>query len=95
MYFITSIKGFDKYGSTGSRTFGYYETYWEADHAVKRNTCDIHEYVYDYAVIEEIEPGIHAIAEKRWFYKFNHDYRIYSPIEEPEEAKGFINFSIG
>jgi len=98
MYFITGIEKLDKdYGIKGSRCFGYKKTFEEADLSVKENHCDINETIYDYAVIEFIEDGIHQICwnDKRWFYKFDYDKGIYEAIDEPEEVKRLCNFSIG
>ena len=98
MYFITGIEKLDKdYGIKGTRCFGYYKTFEEADQAVKCNSCDINETIYDFAVIEFIEDGLHSICleDNRWFYMFNYIFGIYERIEEPEEVKHFCNFSIG
>jgi len=96
MYFITGIEKLDKdYGVKGTRCFGYKKTWLEADHSVRGNSCDINETIYDYAVIEFIESGLHFICDKRWFYKFDYDKRMYEAISEPEEVKGLCNFSIG
>lgn len=97
MYFITGIKDLDKeWGTKETRCFGYKKIFEEADQAVKENWCDINETIYDYAVIEYIEEGIHQVCfEKRWFYKFNYDKEIYEAMDEPEEVKHFCNFSIG
>jgi len=97
MYFITGIEKLDEdYGVTGSRCFGYYKTFENADIAVRNNCCDINETIYNYAVIEFIEEGIHSICiDQRWFYKFDYDNGIYEEIDEPEEVKHSCNFSIG
>ena len=97
MYFITGIEDLDpEWGTKGTRCFGYKKTFEEADQTVKENRCDINETIYDYAVIEFIEDGIHQIClENRWFYKFNYEKRIYEAINKPEEFRGFCNFSIG
>jgi len=96
MYFITGIEKLDKdYGVNGTQCFGYKKTFEEADHSVRGNSCDINETIYDYAVVEYIESGIHNICQARWFYMFNYIFGIYERIEEPEEVKGLCNFSIG
>ncbi|HEY8805249.1 MAG TPA: hypothetical protein VIM42_09145 [Clostridium sp.] len=97
MFFITGIEQLNvDYGVTDSRCFGYKETFKEADQSVRENCCDINETIYDYAVIEYIESGLHQTClAKRWFYMFNYIFGIYERIEEPEEVKGLCNFSIG
>jgi len=79
----------------GVRTFGFYSTFEEADKAVRENRCDLSEYTYNYAVIEEVPEGIHSFAQNRWVYKFNDSKKTFEPIDEPEEIKHFSNFSMG
>lgn len=97
MFFITAFQELDSEigGIKNSRCFGYYPHFETANNAVKNNMCDINETIYDYAVIENIEPGIHSIYTDRWFYKFNYKTGMYESIEEPKEVMHFCNFAIG
>lgn len=96
MYFITGIEDLDpEWGTKGTRCFGYKKTFENADKAVRENWCDINETIYDYAVIEFMRDEIHPDCLERWFYKFDYDKGIYEAINEPEEVRGFCNFSIG
>jgi hypothetical protein len=98
MYFITCflLDSNEKHWPVkSSRCFGYYEDLETAETAVKGNWCDIHEYTYEYALIEKIEPGIHSIANERKCYKWNDNIECYLPCDEPKEIKGVCNFAIG
>lgn len=98
MYFITTFEKIpsEEMGSIGrSRCFGYFTTLWESHNAIVNNTLDIHEGIYFYGVIEYIEQGIHQIASERWFYKYNEELDEFEIINEPEELKHIVNFSIG
>lgn len=100
MYFITCFEkiGTDDYGwlETGAvRTFGYYDNFEYADEALRQNCCDMYEYLYMYAVVEKIDPGIHPIAEKRWFYKYDEEKDGFYPIREPKELEHYINIALG
>lgn len=97
MFFITAFEDLDKeWRYKGSiRCFGFKETFEEADIAVRENWCDINETIYNYAVIEEIDSGIHPDVKNRWFYKFDYDKGVYEPIDEPEEMKRFCNLALG
>lgn len=99
MYFITCFQKIDEdnYGlSVGaSRTFGYLDNFDEANDALKYNVCDMHEYLYRYAVIEKIGTGIFPIAEERWFYKYNEEKGGFYPIEEPKEFEHYTNIALG
>jgi len=77
------------------RTFGYYSDKATTFKAVKENWCDLFEYLYEYAVIENIPEGIHPMCEERWFFKFNQKTREFEPIEEPIEFEHLINFALG
>lgn len=101
MYFITafnqiSIDKQTKILDMGiQRTFGYYDNFDHADEALRQNCCDIHETIYHYAVVEKIDAGIHPIAEKRWFYKYDKEKDGFYPIEEPKEFEHYINIALG
>lgn len=90
--FIYLITTFDKlepderYGySLGStRSVGFRYSFELAEEVVKTNMCDIWEYCYDYACVEELAPCLYPDAERRWFYKYNREINGYEPIEEPD-----------
>ena len=86
-----------------SRIPCFYHTLKDAKFTVENNVCDIWEYCYDYAVIEEVDIGCYPYCRKRWFYKWELDesqickpYKgRYIPIDTPEELKDIFNFAIG
>ena len=94
-YFITVFNRYDNYGIHSTRCWGYYPNWEDANEVVHNNMTDLWEYTYDYAVIEEIKPGISSYAYPRWFYKYNQETNKYNMIEEPEELKHFCNFGVG
>ena len=79
----------------GSRVVGFRHTFELAEEVVKTNMCDIWEYSYDYALIEEVDPAIYPCSMTRWFYKFNQDIGGYERIEEPECFKNSCALTIG
>lgn len=96
LYFISMLKGWDKYGITGLRTVGYFETFEEAETRVMNNVCDLYECGYwPYAIIENIKPGLYQICEKPIFYKFNDETKKFEKIEFPEDLQHFRGFTIG
>ena len=78
-----------------SRLVGWYPNYNVAEWAVLDNVCDINETCYDYALIEECEEGLYNPANKRWWFKYNHEKNRYFQINEPDFIKGFCGFTIG
>lgn len=87
--------GYPNFGST--RTVGYYLTKNEAELAVTNNAGDMCEWCYNYALIEQIKPGIYqsALPEDRWWFKFNEETEQYESIVEPEFLKHLSGFFIG
>lgn len=86
----SSVKELKKYDS---RCFGYYANLNEAKKAVEENRCDIHETMYDFVVIEEIEAGIHADTTNNWWFKYNKKEDCYESVEV--ETDGVTNYAIG
>ena len=81
---------------TGSqRIVGFRHEFDDAVEVVKENMCDIYETIYNYAVIEKVEPFLYPDCLTRWFYKYNREKDSYEPIEEPACVKHFASFAIG
>lgn len=99
MFFITCMSKLedDQYGPNygAIRTFGYYKTFEDCDESLKCNACDMHEYLYNFAVVEKIEEGIHPLALERWWYKYDKEKGGFFPMEEPEFMKHYINIALG
>ena len=96
LYFISCLKGWDKYGITGIRTVGYLESFDEAEQIIINNGYDLYEDgYYPYVIIENIQPGIYQICENPLFYKFNKETKKYEKIDFPEELQMFRGFTIG
>ena len=80
-----------------SRCFGYYETFEEADKAVRENRCDIREYLYDYCFIENIPSGIHPIClpEDRHLYEYDETTDSFVKIDEPVALHHIVGWALG
>lgn len=75
------------------RCVGWFESYNEADYAVKSNYRDIHKNLYEYAMIETLEDGVFKQEVNRALYQWNGTE--YQLIEEPEILSKCSNFGIG
>lgn len=71
------------YNLGDTRSVGWRPTFEMAEETVKTNMCDIWEFCYDYACIEEIDYGLYPWANNRWFYKYNRQTGYYEEIDEP------------
>lgn len=102
-YFITcTVKdgktknklGYQDYGAT--RTFGFYHKLNDAREALNENQCDMHEYLYQFAIIEKMYPGIHPCCydenDFEW-YKYNPKKGGFYITENPPD--GTVNFALG
>ena len=80
--------------SGSKRLWGFYTSLEESRDVVENNITDIWEYLYDYALIEEVEEGF-PFSMKRWLFKFNRETWKYEPIEEPKSFKQICNITMG
>lgn len=100
MFFITCFEkvstddlGWISMGAT--RTFGYERTFTDAKYALNTNCYDMHEYLYDYAVVEDICDGIHPHCKDRWFFKYDSEKDGFFEIDEPAEFEHYCNIALG
>lgn len=75
------------------RTVGFRPTFELAEEVVKTNMCDIWEFSYDYACIEEIGCELYPEYQQRWFYKYNRDINGYEEIEKPAILENYCNIA--
>ena len=100
MYFITC---FEKYIKTHKdcpyigdhRTFGYYPHKEWAVEDLHSNNLDIHEDMYEYAVIEKIPMGLYQLAEETTYFKWDDDKHRYYEIDGAELQDCFGNYAFG
>ena len=94
IFCVATIQGLDiKY----ERTVGYFLTLEDAREVVEKNRCDIHENCYDYAVIEEVEPGLYSadFCSNVIFYKWDNENNQYVEVNRPSEWKDLCGFTMG
>ena len=96
MYFVTTIDSRDE----DRRCVGYFETFEEAEKAVLENACDIWETCYNYAVIENIKPGLYQYDFHPTWYKWHKLANGYMKCEQPSFVTkhgsiGTIGYAIG
>lgn len=99
MYFITCFtkmekdrKGWLDLGS--QRTFGYRETFESAKEALECNMCDMHEFLYNYAVVEKMGPYIHPDVEEIHYFEWDSERKgFFEMLEVPKEFEGFCNIA--
>ena len=63
---------------------GFYHEKDTAIEAVRLNAADIAESIYNYAVIEEIEPGLYSYPRVRWFFKYDRENDCYEDMDGTE-----------
>jgi len=91
IYIVTVMRGLNV--EADGRTVGWYATLDKAKGTVLNNYCDIHETIYEYAVIEETPVGLYPdIQVEVWFQWKNGKY---VEIPKPEEVKDLCNWGIG
>ena len=97
IYLIATIgKISEQDGVEDTRTIGYYLDFETAKKKVETNAFDIHENCYEYAVIEDVGPGLYASTESTpVFFKWDESVHGYREIEMPESLRNFCGFTIG
>ena len=79
------------YNLGSTRSVGWRPTLEMAVETVEKNMCDIWEYCYDYACIEEIGCELYPFHKERRYYKYNRTIDSYEEIDEPFCLKGYCN----
>lgn len=81
----------------GTRIVGYYENYEDAYISVTGNSCDIHQGIYQYALIEEVKEGLlnPAKSEDRHWFEYSEKTDRYIEIKEPDFCNNFNGITIG
>ena len=100
MYFITC---FERYGKTklgwpdigSSRTFGYYLNKEMAIEALHTNHTDLHECLYNYAVIEKIPMGLYPVAKETIYFKWDEEKQGFYEINGNDMKDCFGNYAFG
>ena len=90
---IEKPSGFPDFGD--SRVVGFYHEKEHALETVMNNGGDIWETCYDYAIVEEVEPGLYTCSITRWVFKHNKETGFYDPIDEPPVMKHTCGLTIG
>ena len=79
-----------------TRCWGYTDTFEKAEEAVLKNYTDIHEYTYQWVIIEEHVMDVFAMGTGRFqWYHWNLKEDCYERCEQPEWAKGVAHWGIG
>ena len=95
IFLIETFQKIDDLDFGAERAPGFYYSLEDAEDVVINNCCDIWEFLYDYASIHEIKPGLYPHYEMRKFYKYNELTEKYEPIEEPASLKHYGICAIG
>ena len=94
MYFITAIVSKEiKNGKYLPRTFGFSKSFRKAKQWVNDNIGNMHECLYDYIVIENINPGIHSDTKQEWWYEWH--YCRWIICQKPDWSVGRVNWALG
>jgi hypothetical protein len=79
------------------RCWGYLETLAEAEEALIQNVTDMHETIYELAVIERIEAGILGQAVEISWWRFDREARGgtggYVKAAKPADLESLVHFA--
>ncbi len=96
IFVVTTIQGERK----STRTVAWYPTLERALDAVAKDAGAMSDCLYDYAVVEEMAPGVYPEIRGEWWYQWHDDgewKQIATPDSgaKPEWAVGICNWGIG
>lgn len=83
-------------GAVGTRVVGYFGDLLTAQECLEQNCCDLHEGIYNYAVVENVKPGLYRSTEATpVFFQWDKEKGGYVKIEKPKALNNFCSFTIG
>lgn len=89
----------DEIAHRDSRSWGWYATLAEAEDALAHNVTDMHEGLYDIAVLERVPAGVLAFAQQESWWRFdpaaNAGAGGYTRAERPDDLDNVLNFALG
>lgn len=91
--YLTRLNENQKEHSTiiSSRTWGWFKKFKDAKQCVKENCTDMHEFEYNYLVIEETEEGFLFLTKEHW-YEWDTKAAKWKKSTKPEELKNVVCF---
>lgn len=95
-WFITAITKDGK----SQRTFGFFNHYYRAYEAIKKDEGSMCECLYDYIVMEYIEDGIHPQVHAEYWWEWWDQHQKWVPgyigeRPEPFRKSSLTNFALG
>ena len=94
-WFITAVESTSS-NTHRSRTFGFYNEYNQAYEAIIQNFGNMQECIYDYLVLEYIEPGIHPVVHtSSWFLFEDSHWCPIHDIDIPDRFSHITNWALG
>lgn len=94
-YYVVTTLYSDKNKIPRTRNVAILKEEIDAIDVVVGNYGDIHETNYDYALIEQLQPGLYPNVLKESWFKWNDEKERYIGCERPREFAHIINFTIG
>ena len=82
MYFVSTREEDDCKKLYGG-AWGYYWNRDEAVDAAHRNMTDMHEALYLYAIIEQLQPGLFPVPRERMWFSWDEEKGEYCESEVP------------
>lgn len=94
-YYYTITSMYFRKGIPKTRTVAVVKDELEAIDIVRGNYGDIHETIYNYCLIEQLQPGLYPNVVKEMWFKWNPTRKEYKGCEKPKQVIHMVNFSIG
>jgi hypothetical protein len=94
-YYYTITTLYFRKGIPKTRTVAVVKEEMEAIDIVRGNYGDIHETIYNYCLIEQLQPGLYPNVLKEMWFKWNSTKKEYIGCVKPKQVAHMVSFSIG
>ena len=78
-----------------SRVWGWFPTFAAAYRIVAGNITDIQECCYEYALVEEIPPGMSPLQTRCWWWRWDTEKDRWLKSERPEDFARTLGLTLG
>jgi hypothetical protein len=94
-YYYTITTLYFRKGIPKTRTVAVVKEETEAISMVRGNYGDIHETIYNYCIIEQLQPGLYPNVLKEMWFKWDTRKEEYIGCIKPKQVAHMVSFSIG
>ena len=78
-----------------TRVWAWFSKFEDAARTIIYNETDIHETMYEYAMVEAVPEGMLPLRYQEWWWKWDNEQERYLPSSRPADYENVVSLSIG